>query len=93
MAARARGASVVQDLPLWLLLALLRSVLVVRRLVAVVHEAWVGAMTPIWRPLGAQLIPILVREPYVQNDLVMCFRWFPGVLFCGITAWRRITGR
>ncbi len=50
-------------------------------------------MTPIWRPLGAQLIPILVREPYVQNDLVMCFRWFPGVLFCGITAWRRITGR
>lgn len=44
-------------------------------------------------PLGAQLIPILVHEPYLPNEQVWCTVWFRGIWLCGNSAWKRLAKR
>lgn len=47
-------------------------------------------MIPKWQPLGAQLIPVLVREPYLPNNEMWVSAWFPGIIMCGLTVWNKL---
>lgn len=44
-------------------------------------------MSNIRMPLGAQIVPIMVHEPYLQDDAIW---WWHDLLLCGNAVWRRV---